>query len=222
MNLIIAEVLQQSKMYYTKGVESDDSRLSDRAVYSELLVHRSELLTQQSNKKQSFNSSTYQTLHKIDMEDVELVSGSSLLLMRSVKEIPLVLNDNSGFLIESVTNLEGSTRYNYTTKWHTFYNRKGRKFTSSIPGCILKDNRIWITTKRKPETIIMRAIFYDPIQASLFNITSECKENCAEYSSFEFNMESDKLRVLTTMVGEKLIDKFGKAQPDLVNNSSEQ
>ena len=50
--MYIKEVIERIQSLYSKGVSSDESRLSDRHVYNKVLSVRMQLLSQQLKKKQ--------------------------------------------------------------------------------------------------------------------------------------------------------------------------
>ena len=49
------EIIQRIQSMYSKGVESDDSRLRPRHIYNKLLTTTAKLYQQQKNKKQKIN-----------------------------------------------------------------------------------------------------------------------------------------------------------------------
>ena len=53
--MLIKEIVQRIQSLYSKGVQSDDSRLSDRHIYNKMITVRSKLISQQHNKKQKIS-----------------------------------------------------------------------------------------------------------------------------------------------------------------------
>ena len=48
----IGEIVTRVQSLYSKGVASDDSRLSNRLIYNKMLTVRSRLIVEQAKKKQ--------------------------------------------------------------------------------------------------------------------------------------------------------------------------
>ena len=60
--LLIGEAIQRIQPLYSKRVQSKDSRLTSRHIYSALVTGRANLIRQQSNKNQLVNKWIYQIL----------------------------------------------------------------------------------------------------------------------------------------------------------------
>ena len=58
----VIEIIQRIQSLYSKGAQSDDSRLSDRHIYNKLLTLRSKYISQQAKKKQKVNQWNFQVL----------------------------------------------------------------------------------------------------------------------------------------------------------------
>lgn len=66
--MLIKEVIQRIQALYSKGVKSDDSRLSSRHIYSKLKSTRGRLLYEKVNKRQFIASINYQVLACVELE----------------------------------------------------------------------------------------------------------------------------------------------------------
>ena len=63
----IGEIVQRVQSLYSKGVHSDDSRLSARHIYNKLLTVRARLISQEAKKKQKISQWNYQTISCIEL-----------------------------------------------------------------------------------------------------------------------------------------------------------
>ena len=65
--MTVGEVINRVQSLYSRGVQSDDTRLEDRHIYSKLITARSKVLSQKANKKQMLSQWNYQTIPCIQM-----------------------------------------------------------------------------------------------------------------------------------------------------------
>ena len=65
----VHEIIQRVQSLYSKGCQSDDSRLSPRHIYSKLVSLRSKYISQQAKKKQKINQWNFQTLPCVELID---------------------------------------------------------------------------------------------------------------------------------------------------------
>ena len=65
--MITGEVIQRIQSIYSKGVQSDDSRLRSRHIYNKLITVTAKLYEQQKNKKQKVNQWSYQVLPCVEL-----------------------------------------------------------------------------------------------------------------------------------------------------------
>ena len=107
----IDNIVQRVLSLYNKGVQSDESRLTPRHIYSVVLSNRSTLLEQQSKKKQKINQVNYQTII-LEMEQVDSVkvACSNIPLdcssFRTKKPLPKILSDMNKLLIHSISTID--------------------------------------------------------------------------------------------------------------------
>ena len=66
----IGEIVTRIQSLYSKGVASDDSRLSNRLIYNKMLTVRSRLVVEQAKKKQRISRWNYQTISCIELIEV--------------------------------------------------------------------------------------------------------------------------------------------------------
>ena len=166
--MLIEEFIQNVQSEYSKGVQSKDTRLSPRHIYSVGIAARETVLTQQANKKQIISEWNYQTLDCVELEPQRinpLVSSGPIL--RSKYKIPRILSSLEGPLFRSITSLDGSITFDITSFGTNIYN-KGNKFTSKKPKVFLINNYLHLTNYKHLEAITPVALFNDPLEAAMF------------------------------------------------------
>jgi hypothetical protein len=180
MNIKVKEVLQRVQALYSKGVQSDDSRLSFRHIYSIALSIRNLLLTQKLNKKQFVSQWIYQSLNCVELIKAEphecpCLPPVGCEIMRTKNKIPKTLTSLNGHAIQSVTSIDADINFSETT-WKDKKYKKGSKFTSTKPDFFVKDDYVFITAKKGPKVITIVAIFEDFLDAAQFK--GLCYEPC--------------------------------------------
>lgn len=233
--MIIKEILQRVQSLYSKGVQSDDSRLSARHIYSKVLTSRARLITQRMDKRQPISQWVYQTLDCVELVKAEpyecpCLPSVGCTILRTKLELPNPLTGIlNGHMIQSVTSAEGSVTFSETT-WKDKKYSVGAKYTSTKPDFYIRNNYLYITTKDSPKIISITGLFDDPLEAKNFPGVCgsvPCKEstpedNCPECASpldMELPIEKTMVETLVEMAANELIGVFKQNQEDITNNS---
>ncbi len=229
--MLIKELIQRVQSLYSKGVQSDDSRLSARHIYSVIQSVRSTLLTQRADKRQPISQWNYQTLNCVELikakpYECPCLPAIGCTILRTKEPLPKPLTGLiDGHLIQSVTSLEGSITYSPTT-WEDKKYKKGAKYTSTKPDYYIRDNYLYITTKTGPKAITITGIFDDPLEVDsypgLCDEVIDCAEDCIECKSpLDMNLpiDRDMVKTLVEMSANELLSLFSQGREDLTNNS---
>lgn len=223
----IKEIIQRIQSLYSKGVQSDDSRLSDRHVYSKMLTVRSKLISQEAKKKQKINQWNYQTLNCIEVikapiHECPCLPPIGCEILRTKYPIPRPLTDLSSHLIQSVTSLDGSVIFS-EIGWIEKKYKSSSKFTSNKPDYFMKNNFLYITHKSGIKAITLTGLFDDPLEVENFPSYCECEDcnNCESPLDKEFPIDNDLIDTLVDMCKEELIGQFTQMTEDLTNNTSD-
>lgn len=221
-------VIQEVQSLYSKGVQSQNSRLSNRHIYSKLIRTRSQVLSQEAKKKQALSQWTYQTLACIELIEVPYnecpcTLQSGCMVLRTKYPIPSIIYNADCPIIQSVTGLEGRISFKETTFKDRKYS-KGNKYTSNRPEFFIRDfegkDYIYITVTLRLETITLTAIFDNPIFVYLFPaMCGSIDYSCLNYLDFEFHCDRDLMNSIIALTAEELIGDFSKRQQDITNNS---
>jgi len=169
----INEMIQRVLSLYSQGVTSDDSRLSKRFVYSKLLSARAFLLSQKLDKRQPISQWAYQTLDCVELVkalpyECPCLPAVGCQILRTKEPLPQPLTGLlNGHEIQSVTSLEGSLNIPETT-WEAKKHKKGNKYTAAKPDFYIRNNYLYITTKKAPSVISITGLFDDPLEVDAF------------------------------------------------------
>lgn len=225
----IREALQRVQSAYSKGLQSDDTRLSNRHVYNKLITLRSKLITQEINKNQKVSQWNYQTISCIGLELVPVNEcpcsiQSGCLMLRSIERIPPVMVGKDRHIIQSVTGMEGRLILDETT-WIDKKYKGGNKYTSKKPDWFERSDKIWVTVQANIGPtfgpLSITALFNDPLD--VYNFMSACGSSpdpCADFLDEEFPIDGDLFDAIIELAATELIDRF-TAQPEDTNNNAE-
>jgi len=225
--ITVEEAIQSVQSLYNKGIRSKDTRLSYRHTYSALLTARTLVLKQQLNKRQKVNDECFQDLPCIELEkalvhECPCVPNDKLFVLRSKEELPTIVSNLDGLIIQYVSSLDGATRYDMTTFENVKY-MSGNKFTGNKPKYYIKNNRIYIIHSTLLKGIAASILAEDPIQAALFpSVCGDCIEcNCKDYTEFSFHTDRDTFSSVEKIAAEKLIIFFSQMREDINSNAND-
>ena len=180
--LLIKEVIQRVQSLYSKGAQSDDSRLSQRHIYSKLISLRSKYISQQAKKRQKLNQWNFQTLPCVEVVKVPQslcpctpVSGCDIL--RTKYPLPKPLSDLNNHLIQSVTSVDGNVIFS-EIQWNEVKYKASSKYTSTKPDFFVNDGYLYIIglvqKMRHLKTITITGLFEDPLVAENYPNICDC------------------------------------------------
>lgn len=220
------EVIQRIQSLYSKGVQSDDSRLRPRHIYSKIITVRALLLHRQASKKQKISQWNYQTLPCVELIEAsphecgcEVPVGCTI--QRSVYPLPSPVSDLGSHLIQNVSSVDGSVFYSEVS-WQEKKYKSGSKYTANKPDFFIRNGYLFLTHRRGPKIVSITGLFQDPLEAE--NFPSACEESCSDCESFldkEFHLDASLIEPLVQMSVEELIGIFSQNIEDTTNNSTD-
>lgn len=208
----VKEIIQRVQSLYSKGVQSDSTRLSSRHIFSKLVSSRARLIVYKVNKRQQVSQWYYQSLNCVEMIKAPLhecpcVPPSGCTILRSKFPLPKPLTGLTfGHMLQSVSSLEGDTTYSETT-WNAKKFKKGSKFTSRKPDYYIRNNYIYITCTTVPKVISIVGLFEDPlVEITQNNYCEDENENsCISPLDMNFPVEQDMVDTLVEMAVQELL-----------------
>jgi hypothetical protein len=226
----VKDLIQRIQSLYSKGVNSDDTRLSPVHIYNKITTVRSKLLSQEAKKKQKLNRWNYQTLPCVELilansHECPCVIGVECKILRSKHKIPKPLTDYNSHLISSVTSIDGKIIYGETT-WESKIYDSGNKYTSNMPDYFIRNEYLYITDKLGPKMISITGLFEDPLEVEKFpsycanEDCIDCDE-CVDFNEIDFPIDADLIDTMIEMCYNELLNIFPSMIEDSDNNSSE-
>lgn len=224
----IGDIIQRIQSLYSKGVQSDDSRLSSRHIYNKILTTRSRLLSQKAKSKQKISDWNYQTISCIEMIEVPIHEcpcapyADCVTVKRSRYPIPRVMHDYNGNLIDYVMTIDGGDKFDYSNRRELLH-VGGNKYTASRRRYIIDKGYIYAYGVDVPKILQMRALFEDPIEAMNFisYCPSESVDNCIDILDIEFPIDNDTIDTLIQLSVEELIAVFKQNIEDISNDTKD-
>lgn len=220
----ISEIIQRVQSLYSKGVQSDDSRLSNRHIYNKLVSVRNRLMSQKVNKNQKLSQWSYQPIPCIELikapiHECPCVPKGNCVVLRSKYKLPKPIPSIEKDVIQSVTTLDGSIKFDPTTFENEKY-AKGNKYTSNKPEFYIRDEYLYITYYKALEVVTLTGIFSDPLE--VYNFPSFCGETCKDCESFldkNFYIDSDLVEPMIEISLQELINIYSQMREDQTNDS---
>jgi hypothetical protein len=220
MSLLIGEAIQRLQSMYSRGVQSKDSRLTSRHIYSALKTARSIVYRQRANSNQSISQWAYQTLPCVELisapiHECPCVPTDGCKILRTKYKIPKFIQNISGVAIQSATTLDGGI-YLDETKFESVKNNSGNKYTSKKPKRYFRNGYMYITINTKLKGITITGLFDDPIEAAQFPSICPCEDcnPCKDIMELEFPIDMDLMDALLKIAREELILIFKQMGED--------
>jgi hypothetical protein len=224
---LLGEIVQRVQSKYSRGVQSKDTRLTARHIYSALKTARSILLKQLYNKNQMVNQWAYQTLACVELikapvHECACVPVNGCVVLRSKFKIPKPVSGIDKHLIQSVASLDGTILFDESSFEIEKYN-KGNKYTSTKPSYYFRNGYIYITTLKSLKVLALTGLFDDPVEATMFSSLCEGCPDCAckDVLEFEFPIDGDLVKPLIQIAEEELILIMKQMTEDKNQNASD-
>lgn len=223
----IGEIIQRIQSLYSKGVESDDTRLMSRHIYNKLLTVRARLISQDAKKKQRISQWNYQTLScveliKVPAHDCPCLPPIGCEMLRSKHKLPKPLTGLSGTLIQTVTTIDRNQKLNEVTM-NSVASQKGNKYTSKSNNYFIENGYLYVTTPNSKLSVVrVVGLFEDPNEVNMFK--SYCEDcidcmDCVDFSKEDFPLDNDMIDAMIELTIKELIVMFSQIQEDNRNDS---
>jgi hypothetical protein len=222
----LGELIQRVQSLYSKGVESDDSRLSRRHIYNKLLTVRSRLLYQEANKKRVLSQWNYQTLPcveliKVPAHNCPCIPPIGCDILRSKYVLPKPINSIFGDLIQSVSAIDKSVKIDRVTI-NSLNFQKGNKYAKKKLQYFIQDGFLYISTPTRIKWVSVVGLFDDPMEASKFRGYCDGENTeCLDYMNEDFALDSNLMDVLIELSLQELVVMFSQNMEDTNNDSAD-
>lgn len=221
----IGEVIQRVQSLYSKGVESDDSRLTNRHIYNKIITIRTRLISEDRMSNRRVSPWNQDTLFCVELEKIPAYNCPCLLpptcktVLRSKQRLPKAIDG----LITSINSVENSMKIDLVNKNSARY-IGGNKYTGSKVNAFIEEDYLYIIKDSSIGIVQIRGVFEDPIQVDMFNAVCNptCEDcGCTPITEKEFSLEPSKTDRLVEMCVRELIEFFRTNIEDLSNDSKD-
>lgn len=227
--MILREILQRIQSAYSKGVSSDDSRLSNRHIYNKLLSVRALLLSREAKAKRKISSWNYMTIPCAEIievpsnEECPCIPETGCSVYRTKHKLPKPIMSLVGHMIKSVTNLNNTIKYTEMSLNQSIYS-KGSKYAKNSNKYILENGYLYIVSKFPPLIVKITMLPEDVAEAHVFKSFCEGNNNddCGtSILDMEFPIDSSLVDPLIHFTYEELVIGLARSQEDMINNSQD-
>lgn len=227
--MIIREIIQRVLSAYSKGVSSDDVRLTKRHIYNKLLTTRALLLSREVNKKRKLSAWNYSTLPCVEIveitsnEECPCIPDVGCSVYRSKHKLPKPIVSLSSYMIKGVysTDAQRSIKFTEVSVNQSKYT-KGGKYSSNNNKYMLHNGYIYIISKVAPIAVSIDLLVEDIMEA--YNFVNYCNNSvdCADkILEKEFPIDGYLLEPLIQITIDELVSGFSKSLQDSLNNSQD-
>ena len=224
--MIVREIVQRIQSLYSKGVQSDDSRLTSRHIYNKMLTVRSRLLSQKIKKKQAVAEANYVVLSCIELEKVEPYDCPCLpqlgcKVYRTKERLPRILTDLNGEIIDWVFSLDNSLRIDRISR-EAYLRVQGNRYTPDNARYILEDGYAYFYGRNLPKVVKMKFLPEDPYE--VLQYPSACPDDdtdCTSPLDMDFPIDGDLMDTMIEMSVNELLVLFSQANEDQTNNTKD-
>lgn len=230
MKKSIREIIERIQSLYSKGVRSDDSRLSTRHIYSKISTVKARLIVLQSDKKKKAHDWNYTILPCVEMIKVPSNECTCFLdlgcpVYRSKYKLPKILANANNYLIDFVITTDNQKIVYPTTRKESLV-KKGNRYTNFDLRYVFENGYLYILSSSSPAALKIKAIFEDQVEAlsfpSLCSSNGDCKDcDCKDPLDEVLAIDPDLIETLIEMSVTELLEWFTKGREDKYNNTSE-
>lgn len=222
--MIIGELIQRIQSLYSKGVQSDDARLSSRHIYNKIKTVRTRLLSQDRMKLKKLSPWDQNTLRCVELEAIPayecpcILPSSCKTVLRSKYKLPTII----GSMISSINSIENSVKIDLINKNSARY-IGANKYTGNKVNSFLEDGYLYVIKETSLGVLSLRGVFEDPIEVEAFNSYCEGCDTCGceSYLDKEFTLDSGKTETLIESSVSELVEYFRSTLEDQTSNSKD-
>ena len=229
----VVEIIQRVQSLYSKGCQSDDTRLSPRHIYSKLISLRSKYISQQAKKKQKINQWNFQTLPcveliKTDIHNCPCIPPIGCRVLRTKYPLPKPLTDLNRHLIQSVTSLDGTIIFS-EIQWDEVKYKASSKYTATKPDFFIRDGYLYLVgltqRMRHLDIITITGLWEDPLVS--YSFIGKCEEGCTDCEDCtsaldkDFPIDGENVDWIISEAAEELISYYNQNKEDLTNDTKD-
>ncbi len=218
--MTIGNMIQRVQSLYSKGVQSDDTRLKPRHIYSVLLSNRNNKLLTVAR----LGYSNYQEIPCLELEEVSPSLCDCLPFNCSVKRskspIPTLLQVSKKSTVKRVSSIDGKVIFSETSL-EKLSRLRGNRYTTSNPFWYIRDNYLYIENRKGIDFISIEAIFADPVEVYLYSSYCDQDTDCDSILDRKFPTDDSLIEPIIRSTVYELVGSFTKIKEDTTNDTSD-
>ncbi len=218
--MIIGDIIQRIQSLYSKGVQSDDTRLKSRHIYNVLITNRNNKLS----TVYRLGYSNYQELSCVELEEVSPSLCDCIpfncTVKRSKYPIPVLLQIGTDIAVKRISSIDGKVIFSKTSL-EKLSRLKGNRYTSNNPFFYVRDNYLYIENRKGIDVVSVEAIFADPVEAYLHPSYCDLNNDCTSILEKRFPIDDSLIETVVRSTVYELVNSFTKVKEDTTNDTSE-
>lgn len=224
--MTVREITDRVQSIYSRGVQSDDSRLRRRLIYNKLVSAAAKAyikFKQDGGRSDSWDRIGIPcvTLQEAPIHECECLPPVGKKFWRSTHKIPEALDKLT------VTTLGGDIHMSVIT-WEERKNKKYNKYTANKPAAWIRNGYLYLTgNPDKTPLITLEAVWKDPVSVQEFKAyCTDCGlgkkvETCFSALDVDFPIPSRIEENVIQEAHKEIIGLFNRQPQDKVNDSEE-
>ena len=213
--MTVGEVIERVQSLYSKGVESDDTRLSARHIYNKLLTVREQLAIEQFRDGLSWSEWDQQPLHQIPMRRFT-AWGCNFMKSKDTLPKAITTGGDEGIMI---TSADGMMSYNRTT-FEQFRNISGNKYTSKSPYYFIHDDYLYLMNS-KMKSAFAHGVWRNPVEVYRMDKNYKGTPYCGSNRDIPWFTPGDVTEITIRTSTEELVLQFSQMIEDVTNNTAD-
>lgn len=224
--MVIREIIQRVLSAYSKGVSSDDSRLSKRHIYNKLLTTRALLLSREAKQKRKISNWNYMVLPCVEIievpsnESCPCIPATGCNMYRSKHKLPRPIISLVSHMIKSVTTLDKTVKFTEMSLNQNIYSN-GSKYAKKTNRYILENGYLYLESPYPPIVVRVEFLPEDVVETQEFiNYCTTDSDLCSfNILDMEFPIDGSLLDALVQLTYEELVVGFQRSIQDSSNDS---
>jgi len=213
-----------SKVRSRHKLLSYDNLITDRVIAGELRVTAILLIKRETNLRKLWDTdSLFTTIPCLQMQEVPLAEccsyTSAKTLSRSIQQLPKIAEGNYQYLINAVTNIEGTLSFKYMPV-QRYINSLSLSLTKKEPYYWIQNRYIYLTDP-DIKAIKLGALFEEDIPSTLFSPCDCDTPKCTNPLDMDFNLPGYLEKNVIDMVSDTLVKTYLREPNQVTSNDKE-
>lgn len=222
----IGELVLRVQYLYSRGAASDDSRLSNRLIYSKMKSARAFILDRhirQMNVKNLYEYLDCVSLIEVSKYECECLDLYACeQLWRSEYKLPKLFQFSYGHEL-NVFNIKIGTKKYTEIPYNRIRHSHAGKYPTAVSYFFVKNNYLYFLDEDMPEVVTAQGVFEDEEEVLKFNgiCNQSSQKQCESILEQEFKIETKFIEPMLELVIKELVLLFSQMPEDKTNETAE-